>query len=168
MSGWVSDQQIYDAGFSSRRGYNVAMAKKNKAAELTRRREANTVDTSRNPNRFNPTDDTGTRQVYKQFAEPKPLPVPTPPVAVAPSAPKIDEVAAGVAWRKYFTSDNGTDRANAFVEYGICIGEVPPTACGVRDQAQADKIAASINSPYADARHNDGTITHSPQIPSGK
>jgi hypothetical protein len=164
MNQRITDQMIFEAGHSSRASYMRAQKLEQRNQKLIAQREANTVDTSRNPNRFNPTDDTGTRQVYKQFAEPKPLPVPTPPVAVAPSAPKIDEVAAGVAWRKYFTADNGTDRGNAFVEYGICIGEVPPTACGVRDQAQADKIAASINSPYADARHNDGTIQRVQQL----
>jgi hypothetical protein len=66
MNQRITDQMIFEAGHSSRASYMRAQKLEQRNQKLIAQREANTVDTSRNPNRFNPTDDTGTRQVYKQ------------------------------------------------------------------------------------------------------
>jgi hypothetical protein len=153
----VTDQEIYDLGFSSRAAYNRQMVAEGKKIERDAQRQANTVEyEGRRSDRFSgPTDPAVERAFTKsrmyanqQAAQAQTAPISTPvvPVVTAPVTPVEDFAEAKNAYHRYFKADNGYDKGKAFVDFGIALGEIPSDACGpTGGQAQADRISAILH-----------------------
>ena len=170
---FVSDQTIFDAGFTSRRQFNEHCRLEGLKAECEAARQMNTTPgQERNGSRFyeGGTPVTKLKAWQEQQrgnapVEQKSIPV---PIAVPTPKPTVDHEAARQAYHDYFKADSGYEKGKQFVAFGIAIGEIPSDACGLTGgQAQANRISKILHDREITAFRYDreGVIQHVQQVP---
>jgi hypothetical protein len=165
-----SDDQIWRAGFQSRRRYAEEFRLQEKAAKLQAKRDKELAElraggfVERDPNRYNPSD-SGRTTTYTGGRAPEPKApsestqkIEQPPVQRV----VIDDSAVRRAYQAYNdTARSGVERGKALFEYACLVGIEDSHACGFRSQKALDAVYEHINSEQSAIRYGfdkDGSI----------